>query len=189
MVTHNLVIVGAGGLGSEVRALVNLINSAQLQYKLLGWIDDGKEKGTFIKNLPVLGGIKDLNEIKYPIDAILAIGDPGTRAKLVQQIVNPLVSFPNMSHPGVRFWSTSEIKVGQGNIFMQDVILTTDISIGNFNLIHHQTILSHDTTIGDFCSLMPGVKIIGGGSIGNQVLINSGSVIKKCTTILTGAVV
>jgi UDP-3-O-[3-hydroxymyristoyl] glucosamine N-acyltransferase len=156
---------------------------------LLGWIDDGKEKGTLVKNLPVLGGIKDLNEIKYPIDAVIAIGEPSARAKLVQQIVNPLVSFPNISYPGVRFWSTSDVKVGFGNIFMQDVILTTDISMGNFNLIHHQTILSHDTSIGDFCSLMPGVKIIGGGSIGNQVLINSGSVIKKYATILTGSVV
>ena len=41
-----IAICGAGGFGKEVACILNLINEKQPTWELVGFFDDGKEKGT-----------------------------------------------------------------------------------------------------------------------------------------------
>ena len=43
-----IVIFGDGGLGREVQWLIERINERKLSWKIMGYIDDGIEKGTVI---------------------------------------------------------------------------------------------------------------------------------------------
>ena len=59
----NIVIIGAGGFGREVKVLVDDINKIRSTYNFLGFYDDGIEKGTLVNGYKVLGGISDLNKL------------------------------------------------------------------------------------------------------------------------------
>ena len=57
-----IAIYGAGGFGREVACLLNKINEVEPTWELVGFFDDGIEKGTQVSHFgKVLGGIDELN--------------------------------------------------------------------------------------------------------------------------------
>ena len=65
----DLVIIGAGGFGREVKWLVERINQFSekknqgKKWNLIGFIDDGLQEGIQVEDLTVLGGRDYLNTI------------------------------------------------------------------------------------------------------------------------------
>ena len=72
----NIAIFGAGGLGKEVATTILRINRGEQKptWNLIGFYDDGKEKGTQISHYgKVIGGIKEVNEVQEPLCLVIAI--------------------------------------------------------------------------------------------------------------------
>lgn len=57
----DIAIFGVGGFGREVLTLIQDINKVEPIYNIVGFFDDGHEKGEMINRYPVLGKTEDLN--------------------------------------------------------------------------------------------------------------------------------
>ena len=174
----DLAIFGAGGFGKEVACLIKIINKETPKWNLVGFFDDGKEKGMKVSHYGnVLGGMEELNEWDTPIDIAIAIGSPNIVQKIAQSVVNPLVNFPNVIHPSFNIVDTESFKIGKGNIIQRNCFVSCDVSIGDFNVFNGTVSMGHDDKIGSFNTFMPGVRVSGEVVVGEGNFFGVGSII------------
>ncbi|WP_374958280.1 acetyltransferase [Gilvibacter sp.] len=178
----DIAIYGAGGFGREIAYLLEQINKVQPQYNLIGYYDDGVDPNTAVGELRVLGNISDLNAIDYQLCVVVAIGAPAIKKKVIEQINNPNLSFPNLFHPSVS-WQLDTVKFGKGNIICAGNLLTVDIEIGDFVILNLSCTVGHDTVIKDYSSFMPSVNISGEVLIEEAVYVGTGAKIINQLTI------
>jgi sugar O-acyltransferase (sialic acid O-acetyltransferase NeuD family) len=188
-----IVIIGAGGFGREVLSLIKNINIAKHTFEVLGFLDDGLERGMSIHDKEVVGGVKDFTRSGAE-GAILAVGKSNTREQ-IKSVLPDHTDYPNIIHPNVIFQDEARINLGYGNIICAGNIFTTDIKIGNFNIFNLSSTIGHDVQVSDFCSIMPGVNISGGAKLHHGVYVGTGAKLIKATdlgsycTVGAGAVV
>lgn len=168
-----IAIVGAGGFGREVKMLIDQINEKTPLYEIVGFYDD-KTHANIINGIPYLGAIENINEIDYSVCLAIAIGDPATKKKIIDNIHNENIEYPNLIHPSVII-GKDNVFLGKGNIICAGVIITIDIEIENFVILNLSCTLGHDTKIKSFCSFMPTVNISGEVLIHNSVYVGTGA--------------
>jgi sugar O-acyltransferase (sialic acid O-acetyltransferase NeuD family) len=176
---RDIAIYGAGGFGKEIACMIkNKINDKQLTWNIVGFFDDGVEKGTQISHFgSVLGGISDLNQWSSPINIVFSIGSPNMIKALVDKIDNPFISYPNIIHPSFELADPDSVKMGIGNIIARGVTFSCDVSIGDFNQFNSISALAHDVVVGSFNVLMPLVRVSGEAKIGDFNFFGIGSII------------
>lgn len=177
-----IAIYGAGGLGREITQLIAQINEQSIQWELIGYYDDNKTKGSTVTDLRILGGINDLNKVDKELSLLICIADNYVRTKIVGQINNSHITYPNLIHPSV-IMSNYQVKLGEGSIITAGNILTTDISIGKHCIINLGCTIGHDVNIEDYCAVMPGVHLSGNIKIDTGVLIGTGARVLQNLTI------
>ncbi len=166
-----IAIYGAGGLGKEVRGMLELSRS---KYAFAGFIDDFKPL-----TQSIAGDQFD--------DVLLAIANPQIREKLItewshkQVPFHPFISEQVVLHPSVQ--------VGKGVIICPGVKATVDISIGDFSIINLNATIGHDVMLGAFSSIMPSVNISGNVTLGKRVFVGSGATILQGLTIGDDAII
>ncbi|WP_136668962.1 acetyltransferase [Flavobacterium sp. H122] len=191
---EKIVIVGAGGFGREVKIIIDAINEIEKKYEFLGFYDDGFAIGTHINGYPVLGGIADLNSVKDSIAVTVALGNPQTKSKVVNQLLNSNLTFPALIHPSVII-SKDYVIIEQGCIICAGNIITCNVKIEKFTILNLSCTVGHDTTIGAYSSFMPSVNISGEVKIEECVYVGTGAKIinqlhiGKGTIVGAGAVV
>lgn len=175
----DIVIYGAGGLGREVACLINAINDVNLQWNLVGFIDDGLSVGTQVSHYgKVLGGKNFLLSKNKPISVVISIGSPKVVKQIVEELSkNSFILFPNLVYPSLRFADRETFKIGVGNVIKHDCGFSCDIKIGNFNLLNGGVVFGHDVEIGDFNTFMPDVRISGEVKIGCGNFLGVGSIV------------
>lgn len=176
----DIAIFGAGGFGKEIACLIDRINKehSEPKWKLIGFFDDGKSKGTPISHYGyVLGGLEDLNRWSNQLNVAIAIGNPDTIQTIAQSIDNKNISFPNLIDPNFRIVDPDTFSIGCGNIIQGGCFASCDISIGNYNVLNGSVVLGHGVTIGNFNVLMPAVRISGEVKIDNLNMLGINSVV------------
>lgn len=194
---RDIAIFGIGGFGREVLTLIKHINQNKPTYRIVGFFDDGHEKGEMVNGYPVLGKIEELNDWSTEIDIVVCIGNPEVKKKVIDKITNPNVSYPTLIHPNVIIGDSDYVKIGKGCIICAGNMITTNIEIENFVILNLGCTVGHDTIIKDFAAFMPscnisgevlieegvycgtGVKIINQTSIGEYATIGAGAVVTK----------
>ena len=180
-------IVGAGGFGREVLALLNNINTVNYTFNVAGFIDDNLEVGTSIGGLTILGSVNQIN--KMNLDAVVvAIGNSKVRKEVVNRLPEDIKT-PTVIHPSVLIENSDTISIGKGCIICAGNIITTDVSIGDFCILNLASTIGHDAKMGDFVSVMPGVNISGGAKIEYGVYIGTGAKLIKATTVGKNSIV
>ncbi len=174
-----IAIIGAGGLGHELKAMCNSI----ADFKFTGFYDDDK------KSDDVIGNIADLNSCHQSINVIVGIGSPETKASIINRLNNDHISFPTVIHSSVYRGNIEAIVIGIGSIITPRCSLTTNIQIGSHVLVNLNCTIGHDVLIGDFSSIMPGSNISGNVKIGKEVLVGAGTQILQGLTIGDKAVI
>ena len=169
---RDIIIIGAGGFGREVKQLISDINQDNPSYNLLGFIDDGIDKGTLIHELPVLGNMGDLKAMDSSIALAIAVGHPATKRNLANQMKN--FSFPTLIHPTVYPLGTN-VRIGNGCILCRHTILTCDITLGDFVILNLACTVGHDVVIKNHSSFMPAVNISGEVTIQEGVYVGTGA--------------
>lgn len=189
----NIIIIGAGGFGREVKMLLDQVNAVTKTYQFLGYYDDAKEKGTLINGFPILGNVEDVNTITDKTCVVLGLGNPVYKKKVIQLLTNPNLIFETIIHPNVLLGE--EVEIGKGVVICAGCIITCNIEIKDFSTINLACTLGHDTVLNEFVSIMPGSNISGEVIIEKGVYIGTGAriinqvVIGENTTIGSGAVV
>lgn len=177
---RDIAIYGAGGLGKEVAGLVRRINASrkELEWNLIGFFDDGKDKGEQISHFgKCLGNMSDLNGWTSQLAVVLAIGNSLTVRNLIEKINNPSIFFPNLISPGFWVSDPESFTIGKGNIIQGGCRATVDVSIGDFNLLNGDVVVGHDVSIGSFNTIMPAVRISGEVVIGDNNFLGVGSIV------------
>lgn len=179
-----IAIYGAGGFGKEVACMLNLINENYPAWELLGFFDDGKEKGLQVSRFgKVLGNLNDLNNWTESLSIVFAVGNPAILQKLVNGITNPNVDFPNIIHPQAFFADKESLQIGQGNVIVRGCSFSCDVTLGNYNQFNSISALAHDVKVGDFNVFMPLARISGETTIGSKNFFGIGSVVLQCLKI------
>lgn len=170
-----LILIGASGFGREVAWLVERINAKELEWDIVGFLDDDPNLAHEIVNgYEVLGKIED--SFKYK-DAYFAccVGSSKIRKKIIDKLVhvNPKINFAKLVDPDVIM--SNSVNIGSGSIICSGTILTVNINIGNHVIINLDCTIGHDAELNDYVTLYPSVNISGQ------------TVVKKCTEIGTGS--
>ena len=168
-------IFGVGGFGREVLALIQDINRVEPQWNIVGFFDDGYEKGLMINGYPTLGKVEDLNKWETDIAIAISIGSPVIKKKILDNIHNPKVSYPTLIHPTVWIGDRNYVEIGKGCIFCAGVMITTNIAIRDFVILNLQCTVGHDSVINDYAAFMPSVNISGEVNIGEGVYVGTGT--------------
>lgn len=180
-------IIGASGFGREVAWLIEELD----EWKVKGFIDDNEAIiGTKINNIPVLGTVDFLLDHKDKINAVIAIGNPSVRSKIVDKLKNNSnIDYPNIIAKDVGISDTC--KIGIGNIICTHTVLTVNITLGNFNHINLDCTVGHDVILNNFVTVYPSVNVSGNVTIGNCSELGTGTQIiqgKKITdNVIIGA--
>lgn len=173
-----IAIYGAGGFGREVACLLNKINEVKPTWELVGFFDDGIEKGKKVSHFgETLGGINDLNAWPSELSIAFTIGDPKIVEELVSKVTNPNIQFPNIIAPTVYFADPETFKIGKGNIIQKHCSFSCDVTIGDFNVMDGADVFGHDDVVGSFNTFMPAMRISGEVTIGNCNFFGVGSII------------
>lgn len=167
--SKDLVIVGAGGLGREVKEIID-----EQDWNLLGWVCNDHPVGEIINGIPVLGSDDYILNYKNELNVVIALGYSKPRRKLYEIYrQNKNVIFPSIISD--RACVSKHLKYGMGCIIAQSVVITADVTIGNFCLVNISSTIGHDCVLEDFVSINPGVNVSGHVSIGEGSMLGTGS--------------
>jgi sugar O-acyltransferase (sialic acid O-acetyltransferase NeuD family) len=163
-----IAIYGAGGFGREVACLIRIINDKNPEWDLIGFFDDGIEKGFKNEYGEVLGGISEVNNYPDELAIAIAIANPKIVEKIVKKIISPHIYYPNIISPDVIFLDKDNVSIGKGNIISLGCIISCNVTIGDFNIFNWAITIGHDVSVQNFNAFMPEVKISGEVIIGNK---------------------
>ena len=169
-------IIGSGGFGREVKALLLDNNPDEIVHFFVD--DDYVDDNSF--------SISSLDINDYQV--IIAVGNPTIRMELVNSLPKDVKYFKAI-HKSVQILD-SNIEIGEGSIICSNSILTTNIKIGKHCHLNLQTTIGHDVRIGDFFTTAPGAKISGNCNIGNGVYVGTNSSVREkiniCNNVTIG---
>lgn len=171
----DIAIFGVGGCGREVLALIKDINKIEPTWNIVGFFDDGYEKGIMVNGYPNLGNTEDLNKWETPISIAVSIGSPVIKKKILDKITNPLVDYPTLIHPSVWIGEKEFVEIGKGCIICTGVMITTNVQIKDFVILNLQCTVGHDSVINSYAAFMPSVNVSGEVNIGEGVYVGTGA--------------
>lgn len=128
----DIAIFGVGGFGREVLTLIEDVNRISPTWNVIGFFDDGHPIGYESHRLKNLGGVKELNEWPSPLPITIAIGTPRIKKAILNNIHNPLISYPTLIHPTTIIGDKDSVKIGKGCILCAYTVVTCDIEVGEF---------------------------------------------------------
>jgi sugar O-acyltransferase (sialic acid O-acetyltransferase NeuD family) len=189
----SLVIVGAGGLGRGVAALVEAAHAATPAWDLRGFVDDDEELvGSSVMDYPVLGNTDWLSR-QQGIYFTIAIGDGTHRERVAARLRQSDLAPAVVTHPSTSSHRTNQI--GAGTIVRAETAMAVNLHIGAHVVINMGCTIGHDSVLDAFTTLHPGVHISGDVHLEHGVSMGTGSValpevtIGQHTTVGAGAVV
>lgn len=166
--SKSIAIIGAGGLGREIRNLL------EREHAFAGYVDERVQDTDYLGSIAALS-----HDTQYAY--LIAIGDPKIKKRIAEKLHPKSIHITNLISSNAII--DPHFLKGRGIIICDGVIATVDCKIGSHVLLNLNVTIGHDVVIGDFTSIMPGANISGGVLIGNATLIGSGAVILQGVTI------
>ena len=179
----NIAIIGAGGFGRETACCLRAINGESPSWNLIGFFDDGVAAGTENEYGRVLGTVEELNAWKEPLSVVIAIASPRALERISGLLDNPLLDFPNIIAPDVKFYDRDRVAMGKGNVISFGHIFSCHVGMGDFNLFSCGSLIGHDVTLGNWNVVANGCKVSGGVTLGNANFLGAASVVLPCRTV------
>jgi sugar O-acyltransferase (sialic acid O-acetyltransferase NeuD family) len=181
----HLYIVGAGGLGRELLAVLRTDFAFGKDWIVAGFIDSRHElKGTEIDGVPIIGGTEDAPVYSSSI-FVAAIGDVSLKRDLVT----------SLSERGAVFISTrTQCRIGERSrigaaAFQLNAFVSVDCVVEDFVYLDSGCVIGHDTTIGRFSHIGSGVFIGGRVRVGECVTIHPRAAIGQGIAVGSGATI
>lgn len=155
----DIVILGAGGLGREILALIEARNADREEWNVLGFLDaDPTLSGSEVSGHRVLGS--DEWQSDDSVWFVCGIGDPRVRCRTVKKFSARGSRFASLIHPDVAI--PKSVRIGAGTVVMAGTRFTVDAKIGNHVTVYVNCSITHDVEIADFCIVAPGCNLSGG---------------------------
>lgn len=145
-----IVIIGTGGLASDITCCFGNTSSGSNKIEIKGYIDYSYNIDKYWKRYhfekPVLNDIDNysIEEEEY---FIVGVADTKFRKMVIEKINKKGGKFINLIHPTSIVDRTSSI--GIGNIIFPYCYVGRNVKVGDFNSVNIQSIIGHDCTIGN----------------------------------------
>ena len=181
-----IVIIGAGGMAREVKALISEINRVAPTWEFAGYVvTDMTKLADRDSRDEVVGDYEWLRSTVNRVDAVtIGIGTPTARLKVSEEIRRelPNVEFPALTHPTAHMdFETAQI--GAGALVCSGVIGTVNLVLDAFALCNFGCTIGHEARIGTGSVVNPGANISGGVTLGRGVLVGTGAQILQYITV------
>lgn len=177
--SKNVVVIGASGHGKVIADTI--IKSGD---KVVGFLDDGVDKGSLVAGIEVLGKIGDY-KIFENCEFIIAIGNPNIRRKIANDLP---VKWYTAIHPSAVI-SSLEVEVGEGTVIMANAVINSSAKIGKHCIINTASIVEHDNKLGDYVHISPNAALAGGVSVGKMTHIGVGACVKNNINIAPNCII
>jgi sugar O-acyltransferase (sialic acid O-acetyltransferase NeuD family) len=199
----SLVIVGAGGFGRETAALVEAVNAraeaagGAPTWELRGFVDDAPDViGTAPLGYEVLGDVDWLRveaervaaervaaraDGGARLHAVVAIGAPGVRRRVVARLAEAPLAFATLVHPDVPCHRT--VTLGAGCIVTRGATPTVNVRLGRHVIVNLHATIGHEAVLEAFVTLHPGVHVSGAARLGAGVEMGTGAVVLPGVTV------
>lgn len=174
---RDIALIGAGGLASEVRSILEKSYRYNIVYMYDSTIkEDIKKDGYLISNT-----------FKNHIPHLIAVGPPDTK----QKIINSIKGYLKLSTPFIHAlgFRGNNVHIGVGSIIYPMVTLTANISIQQLATINSNSLIGHDCKIGEMFHASTGSVVLGNVTIGDRVFLGANSTIKEKITICSDVIV
>ncbi len=189
---EDVVIYGAGGLGSLVRDIVEQAG----RYRPVAFLDSNPQKrGREINGLPVRGGLEQIDALLRAGAgrAIVAVGDNVARVALAETLEAHGIELISAIHPlaslalsarierhviiGPRADICVHAQIGPHCVISAGAIVEHDNRIGQGVFLHPAARLAGGVTVEDFAVVGIGAAVIPGRRIGRGARIDPGAVV------------
>lgn len=167
--SKNVVVIGASGHGKVIADTI--IKSGD---KVVGFLDDGVDKGSLVAGIEVLGKIGDY-KIFENCEFIIAIGNPDIRKRIANDL--PVKWYTGI-HPSAII-SSLEVELGEGTVVMANAVINSSAKIGKHCIVNTGAIVEHDNYIGDYVHLSPNATLAGTVTVGEMTHIGVGACVKN----------
>lgn len=164
---RDLVIRGSGGLAQEVALLVERINEVNPTWNLLGYVDQ-KDVGKIKYGYEVLGTDKIFEHLDA-VDCVVAVGEPLSRRKVLNELRDCNLNYPTLIDPSVTM--SKDTDIGLGCIISPGCRISVDTKIGDYCFINAETLIGHNCKIGNLCTIGPSCNISGGVTMGQGCFV------------------
>ena len=178
-----LIIVGAGGLGSQLVERVISDPANKDHWIFAGLYDDRADKSQTILNWSAALGypmqhFSAREEIPFSHEPkfVMAIGDPAQKKIYAKKVLDWGGQFVSLLHVDNERSVTA--KIGRSILF-KNCVVGPNVEIGDFVWIDRNCIVGHDCMIGNFCHIGVNVFIGGATEVGDNTVIHSGSMISN----------
>lgn len=165
----NLLIIGAGPFGREVRDLAAGIESAagdDCPWRLTGFLDD---RDVSPGGIPVLGPPADYQPKDNDV-FVCAIGDPVERTKYAAMLRDRGGEFAVLVEPFAKIGGQTEL--ASGCIVGPFCVISCHVTAGQDTVFTSHVTVGHDVRIGSNCHVGAYVFMGGGAVAGNGVTIH-----------------
>lgn len=189
---RKLIIVGAGGAGSEAIWVARRMNEAVSAplWELAGVVDDNPQlAGKSIEGVRVLGTTAQILKQANPADCLFhcAIGRNQQRQKVAEL-------FHSHGWRGVALIDPTAIvaetaTVGEGSYVGPLSLVAPHAKVGRHVLINTHVGVGHHAVVGDYAQLCPGVRVNGGCRIDTGAFLGSNATVHPGLTIGEGATI
>jgi sugar O-acyltransferase (sialic acid O-acetyltransferase NeuD family) len=174
----DLALVGVAGHGREVAAALQALERAGRPLGILkGFLDDDP-----LVAEATAGGLLRLGDLASGgpgiQGAVLGVGYPEVKARIVGRLANRALSWPPVVHPDATLGP--RVEVGQGSLIQAGAVLSTDIRVGDFVTVNLGATVSHDCRLGDYVTLSPGA------SVGGTVTLDEGAFVGLRASVVQG---
>jgi sugar O-acyltransferase (sialic acid O-acetyltransferase NeuD family) len=191
--TEPIVIVGCGGHGREVLAIVRAVNEAEGDpWKVLGFVDDGPSAANLERlarlAVPFLGPTSWLSRSAEPgTRYVLGIGDPKVRAALGTRLDGYGLKAATLVHPDATLGG--DVVPAAGTVLFAGARVTTNIAFGRHVHLNQNATVGHDCVLEDYVSVNPLAAVSGDCVLGRGSLIGTNAAVLQGLRVGAGAVV
>lgn len=179
-----LVILGAGNLGQMMVGLVEDIEAATSEYRLMGFLDPGVTERE-VWGIPVLGDDSLLPSLTASY--ALGVGLPSLRRKLDTLAHEAGRAPASLIHPCARIGKYAS--VGEGALLFETAQVLAGASVGRHGMMAVNTMVAHHAEVGDYVIMAGGSSIGSRARVGDEVIIGIGSIILGDVTVGDRAVI
>ncbi|NRD20806.1 NeuD/PglB/VioB family sugar acetyltransferase [Winogradskyella eckloniae] len=188
MKVTNIVVFCAG---PQTRVIIDILQD-QPEYQIVGIIDSVIDIGNQFYGYTVIGRQNEVNALAktYNFEAgIVGLGDNYLREKVVLEILEQNKDFTFINALSKFAYISPTAKIGVGNVIMPGVIINSEANMLNHCVINTNSSLEHNCKMEDFSSLSAGVTTGGYFNLGKYSAIALGVTILDRTTIGENVVV
>jgi sugar O-acyltransferase (sialic acid O-acetyltransferase NeuD family) len=170
----NVILVGAGGFGRELRQLLpDCLPADEYQFKGYLGKDQGVGKDAEARRLTLSD--PEVYEPQPRDRFILAIGDMDARRRSVEAITAKGGQFISLIHPSSFVART--VKLGRGVIVYPFATVSNEVVLGDYAKLNFYASAGHNAIIGKYCLLAPYATVNGFGVLEDEVYLSTHSTV------------